>query len=181
MPGCVGLVGVDLVALSHAPILVRPTAARVEGDRPSELGQRLADALTAVDAAAEEGPLQRILAVHAAATEPGDFTGGVQTGQHRTVGMQAAARQVGLDTAEGLAGQDPQPYGDQRAVLRVQDLVWSRRPDDLVAEEVAGRPDVVDLGVLGELVVELAVTVLDLGSQMPGIDQRRAGPIARVS
>ena len=110
----------------------------MEGDRPSGLGQRLADALTAVDAAAEEGPPAHS-AVHAAATEPGDFTGGVQTGQHRAVGMQAAARQVGLDTAEGLAGQDPQPYGDQRAVLRVQDLVWSRRPDDLVAEEVAGR------------------------------------------
>ena len=83
---------------------------------------------------------------------------------------RAAARPSGRSTrpsrsvsqaAEGLAGQDVQPYGDQRAGRRVEQPVRRGHADQPVAEVAAGAADGGDLRVLGERVVDLPVARVD--------------------
>src|SRR5450755_348664 len=74
-------------------------------------------------AAAEEGAFQRAVAVHTAAAEPGHFTRGVQARKRRAVRRQHPAAEVGLQAAEGFAGEDVEPHGDQRAGRGIKDLV----------------------------------------------------------
>ena len=109
--------------------------------------------------------------MHAAAAEPVDLAGGVQPGQRLAGGGQAAAGQVGLEAAEGLAGQDVQAYGDQRAGLRVEQPVRPGDPDQPVAAVAPGAVDRGDLGVLGVGVVDLAVALLDQPAQRGLVDQ----------
>src|SRR5690606_2539942 len=85
------------------------------------------------EAAPEEGALERAVAVHAAAAEAGRLTHRVEARDGLARGVQHAARQVGLDAAEALAGEHVQLHRDERAVLLVEDLVRLRHPDELVA------------------------------------------------
>ena len=78
-------------------------------------------------------------------------------GAARPSAVQHPAVQVGLQAAEGLAGQDVQPDGDQRAGLGVEEPVRCRGPDQLVAAVAAGVADRGDLHVLAERVVHLPV------------------------
>src|SRR5580658_5286501 len=77
----------------------------------------------AEQAAAEERAFQGPVAVHTAAAEPGYLTGRVQAGDRAGPAAKHPARQVGLQPAERLAGQDVEPDGDQRTGLGVEDLV----------------------------------------------------------
>ena len=70
-----------------------------------------------------------------------------------------------------------QPYGDQRAGRRVEQLVRRRDPDQLVAAVVAGAADRGELRVLGEGVVDLAVARGDrLAQRLVGDQRRRRRP-----
>jgi len=120
--------------------------------------------------------------VHPAAAEPGDLPGSEQAG-HRPGGPDPAehpAGQVGLQAAEGLAGQDVEPDGDQRAGLGIQDLVQRGGPGQPVAAEPAGVADRHDLQVLGERVVDLPVARDDLPLQVGHVDQRLAGQLVHA-
>src|SRR5690242_18002220 len=75
------------------------------------------------DAAAEEGALECVVAVHATAAEARDLARGVHARQWFARRLEDAGVEVGVQAAEGLARQDVQPYGDERAVLRVEELV----------------------------------------------------------
>ena len=59
----------------------------------------------------------------AAAPEARGLAGGEQTLQHRSVGLEDAAVEIGLYRAQALSGQDVQLDRDQRASLRIQDPV----------------------------------------------------------
>src|ERR1035437_5932153 len=58
------------------------------------------------ETAAEKGTLQGVVTVHPSATEPAHLTGRIQAGQRLPAVGQDATLQVGLQTAEGLAGED---------------------------------------------------------------------------
>jgi hypothetical protein len=53
--------------------------------------------------------------VHPPAAESGDLTSRVQTGNRSAGGVQDATGEVGLQATQGLAGEDVEPYRDQRA------------------------------------------------------------------
>ena len=73
-----------------------------------------------MDAATEEGAFKGILAMHTAATETGDLACGIEARQHRSISAQAPPGKIGLDAAEGLAGQDVQLDGDKRPLRLVK-------------------------------------------------------------
>ena len=125
------------------------------------------------DAAAEEGALERVVAVHPAAAEAGDLARGVDTRERLARGLEHAGVEVGVQAAEGLARQDVQPDGDQRAVGGVEELVRRGDPDQLVAAVVAVPADEGDLGVLGVGVVQLPVALGERAAQRLLVDQRR--------
>src|SRR3954465_5334298 len=85
----------------------RPSRARSQCRR-----QRAAGGPAGEQAAAEERALQRPVAVHAPPAETGDLPGGVQAGERLTVGAQHPGLEVGLQAAEGLAGEQVEPDGD---------------------------------------------------------------------
>ena len=70
------------------------------------------------DAAAQERALQRAVAVHAAAAEARHLARRIDVAERRAVGLEHARRQVGLQAAQRLARQDPEPHRDQRSVGR---------------------------------------------------------------
>ena len=78
------------------------------------------------------------------------------------VGAERAGVEVGLDAAEGLAGQDVQLDADQRAGRRVEDAVRGGGAAEPVAEVAAGVADALHLGVLAVRVGDLQVAGLDL-------------------
>ena len=88
---------------------------------------------------------------HDSWTHAGDLSRGVQARDARAVGGHALAVEVGLETAERLAGQDVEAYGDQWSVGRVEDLVRLRDADQPVRTAAAGVVDRHDLHVLGLL------------------------------
>ena len=100
--------------------------------------------------------------------KPGDLAGRVEAREDLAAGPEHAAGEVGLQPAEGLAGEDVEADGDQRAGLGVEQPVRRGDADQLVAEVVAGAPDGGDLQVLGERVLDLAVA----GDDLP-LDRRR--------
>jgi hypothetical protein len=120
--------------------------------------------------------------VHAAAAEPGDLPGGEQAGHRagRPDPAEHPAGQVGLQAAQGLAGQDVEPDGDQRPGLGIQYLVRRGGPGQPVAAEPAGVADRHDLQVLGERVVDLPVARDDLPLQVGQVDQRLAGQLVHA-
>src|SRR5216684_6240011 len=74
-------------------------------------------------AAAEKSTFQRTVAVHAAAAETGGFAGGVKPGHDLAVAAEHAGVEVGLETAQRLAGQDVELDRDQRAVGGIENAV----------------------------------------------------------
>ncbi len=108
----------------RAPTSAEPST----GSSADRRGGSAARRTTREEAAAEEGALERVVAHHPAAAEAVDLARGVETGQRLAGRGEAAAGQVGDQAAEGLAGQDVESYGDQRAVRRVEDLVRVARP-----------------------------------------------------
>ena len=127
-------------------------------------------------AAAEEGALQRAVAVHAAAAEAGDLAGRVEA-RERLAGRRAAratSRSVCRPPSD-LRVRIEQAHGDQRAGLGVEDPVRRRDARDLVGEVGAGAVDRGDLAVLGVRVGDLAVAGDDLGLEVGEVDQVLAG------
>jgi hypothetical protein len=95
--------------------------------------------------------------VDSSAAEAGDLTGCVQPRDGRPVGTQCPRRQIGLDTAEGLSGQDVKFHADQRTGLRVEDAVWCRGARNAVAQVTPGVSDPLYLSVFGERIGHLGV------------------------
>ena len=101
--------------------------------------------------------------MHPTAAEAARLARRIQAGDDLArAGAHGLAVEVRLDSAEGLAGDDVQLDGDERPLGRILQLVGLRHPDQLVAAVVAGLPQIVDLGIFREGVVELAIAVLDL-------------------
>ena len=113
-----------------------------------------------MDATAQEGSFQRVLAVHSAAAEAGGLAAGIEARKHRAIGIEALAVEVGLQTAERLAGEELQAHRDKRAFGFIEDAVRGSHADELVAEKAAGYANVVDLGVLAKGVIQLRIPVL---------------------
>ena len=113
-------------------------------------------------------PSSARIAMHAAAAETGDFAHRIEALDRLAIGAQHAAVEIGLQAAQRLAGQDVEPDRDQRAILRIEQLVRLCRADQPVAEIGAGAAQGGDLHVLGERIVELPVAgsdlALDLGA-----------------
>lgn len=61
--------------------------------------------------------------MHAASSETRDLAGCPQSRHHGTVSASDPTVQIGLYAAEGLAGDDVQPYRDERTGAFVEDLV----------------------------------------------------------
>src|SRR4051794_3829778 len=83
----------------------RPPLPRVRGSG-GLLRRRPSGCSPGEEAASEEGALQGVVAVDAPAAEAGDLAGRVETVDRVAVGAQGAGVEVGLDAAEGLAGED---------------------------------------------------------------------------
>src|SRR5258708_1392573 len=74
-------------------------------------------------AAAEKSAFQRAIAGHAAAAETGGFAGGVEAGHDLAIAAEHPRVEVGLESAQRLAGQDVEFYRDQRAVRGIENAV----------------------------------------------------------
>ena len=86
--------------------------------------------------------------MHSAPAESGYLTRGEQA-RDRLAGIrQYPPGQVGLQPAEGLAGDDVQPHRDQRAGPGIEDLVRGGGADEAFAERPARVADRHDLHVL---------------------------------
>src|SRR5690606_35226594 len=123
----------------------------------------------------EEGAFQGVVAVDSAAAEAGRLADRVQAGDGLAAGAEGAGVEVGLDAAEGLAGQDVELYPDQRAGLRVEEAVRRDGAAEPVAEEAAGVVDALDLRVLAVRVAHLEVAGLDLAAQPGRVEQGLVG------
>src|SRR4051812_1538205 len=144
----------------------RPTPGGTGTTRTESARQRPAGRAPGEDAAAQEGALERVVAVHSAAAEAGDLAGRIEAGEGSAVGADHLGVEVGLEPAERLARADVQPDRDQRPVLGVEQLVGLRDPRDPVAAELACVGDRHQLEVLGVAVVDLAVARDDLASHL---------------
>ncbi len=82
--------------------------------------------------------------------------------------------EVGVEAAEGLAGEDVQPDGYQGSGRRVEQAVRGGGADQLVAEVAPGPVDRGDLEVLAEGVGDLPVPGLHLAAQRRHVDRGRA-------
>src|SRR5882672_5119407 len=67
------------------------------GRRSDDVGGGAARLPAGEDAAAQERAFQGVVAVHAAAAEPGDLSGGIQAGDGLAVVAHRAGVKVGLD------------------------------------------------------------------------------------
>lgn len=106
---------------------------------PATLGERLAAGRRAPglpareEAPSEEGALEGTVAVHPTAAEARYLPGREQPRHRGAVVGQDARREVGLEAAESLAGDDVQSHGDQRTGRRVKDRTRGGDPDEFVA------------------------------------------------
>src|SRR5690606_7158611 len=82
------------------------------------------------ETAAQEGPLQRTVAVHAAPAETGGLPRGVETRQGCAVHTQHTAVQIGLEAAQRLASEDVEPHADERPRLGVEQPMRRGHPDE---------------------------------------------------
>src|SRR5262249_56400555 len=105
---------------------------------------------TVKNAAAEERPLERAVAVHAAAPETGDLARGIDARQRLAERREDACAEIGLEPTERLARQDGKPHGDQRARRGIENPVRLGDPDQPVAQVAASAVDRGDLRVLAE-------------------------------
>ena len=108
-------------------------------------------------AAAEERPLQRTVAVHAAAAEAGDLAGGVQAGERLPVDAEHLRREVGVQAAERLAREDVQLDRDQRTGVGIEQRVRRGDSREAVGQVAAGAANRGDLHVLAVRVDHLTV------------------------
>ena len=77
--------------------------------------------------------------MHPAAAEAGRLAGGVQAVEHRAVGFEHPAIEVGFQAAQRLSGQDVQLDRDQRTRLRVGEPVRGDDAADPVGQVVCAR------------------------------------------
>src|SRR5579863_10406460 len=85
-------------------------------------------------AAAEERAFQRAIAVHAAAAEAGRLARGIEPRHDLAVLAEDARIEIGLETAERLAGQDIELHRDQGAVGGIENAVRFCGADQAVAD-----------------------------------------------
>ena len=90
-------------------------------------------------AAAEEGALERSVAVHPAAAEAGHLARRVEARQRLARRLQDAPVEVGLQPAERLAGEDVELDRDQRPGVGVEDAVRRGDPRRCGRRGSAGR------------------------------------------
>src|ERR1700676_5061748 len=83
-------------------------------------------------AAAKKSPLQRAIAVHAAADEAGRFAGSVESRHDLAVLAEYAGIKIGLEATERLAGQDIEFDRDQRAMRGIENPVRAGGADQAV-------------------------------------------------
>src|SRR3984885_232324 len=127
------------------------------------LGRRAARVAAREQATAKKCPFQRAIAVHAAAAETGGFAGRIEPAHDLAVLAEHARIEIGLKTAQRLAGQNVELHRNQRTMRGIENPVRLRRADQAVADVTPRIVDVDDLRVLGIGVFDLAVARLDLG------------------
>ena len=93
-------------------------------------------------------PFQRAVAVHAAAAKTGGFADGVEPRDDLAILAEHAGIEIGLKTAERLAGEDVEFYRDQRPVRGIEDPMRLCGADQPVADILARIVDVHHLRVL---------------------------------
>src|SRR5689334_13462536 len=121
--------------------VMRPTAITITAARSSGVMRALcvtrrgaARDAAREDAAAQEGALERAIAVHPAAAEAARLARRVQTAHRRAVRAQHPTVEIGLEPAERLAREDPQADGHEWPALRIEERVRTRDTDEAVAE-----------------------------------------------
>src|ERR1700736_81979 len=77
------------------------------------LRRRAAGIAAGKQTATEKSAFQRPIAVHAATAKDGRFAGGIKPRHDLAVVAEYARVEVGLETAQRLAGQDVEFHGDQ--------------------------------------------------------------------
>src|SRR5882724_1724817 len=117
-------------------------------------------------AAAEKCALKRAVAVHAAAAEAGGFADGIEPRYDLAVAAEYPRREVGLETAQSLAGQDVEAHRDQRPLRGIENPVRRRGAYQAVADVFARIVDVHHLRVLDVRIGDLTVARLDLGLEV---------------
>jgi hypothetical protein len=81
---------------------------------------------------------------------------------HRlAVGGEHAAREIGLQPAQGFARENIEPDGDRRPCARIEQLVRLGRTDQLVARIFSCPANGGDLHVFRKRIVELPITRTD--------------------
>ncbi len=120
--------------------------------------------------------------MHAAAAEAGHLPGRVHAAERLARRAEHPAREIGLDPAERLAGEDREPHGDEGARRRVEQPMWLHDPHETVGQKAPRRGDRHDLGVLAEPGLDLAVAGDDLRLEGVGVDERlRLGSRGRIA
>ena len=105
--------------------------------------------------------------MHSSTAEAGHFSRRIEARQRHPVSPKDPAGQVGLKAAQGLAGEDSQTNGDQRAGRRIQESMRLGDPDQPVAEVAPRRPNREDLLVLSRAVIDLPVAGRAVGRDDP--------------
>src|SRR5438105_15570125 len=144
---------------SHAPLFLPPmfTVAAIGS---CSLCDRFACDAPGQHAGAEEGALERAAPMDATTAEAGRFTDGVEPGNDRAVGLEHAARQIGLNPAQALAREDELANGDERHGLGVVDLLELADAQAIAAvvAKVGDAPQLLVV-VVGGAAIDLPVVV----------------------
>ena len=86
------------------------------------------------DAAAEEGAFERAIAVHPAAAKATHLARRIKTAKRRAARHEDATVEIGLETAERLARQDPEADRDERTGLRIGEAMRAGDSDEAIAD-----------------------------------------------
>src|SRR5437868_7405928 len=109
-----------------------PQLTELSGGR---LRRRAAGISAGKQAAAEKSAFQRTVAVHAAAAKTGRFAGGVKPRHDLAVAAEHARVEVGLESAQRLAGHDIEFHRNQRPMGGIENPVRFCGADQPVAED----------------------------------------------
>src|SRR5258708_2892093 len=74
---------------------------------------------------------KRPVAMHASATETGDFASGIEAGYGLTIGLEDAAGEIRLYSSQGFARQDRESDRNQRSSSGVEETVRLGDTDQL--------------------------------------------------
>ena len=85
--------------------------------------------------------------MHASAAEAGDFARRVESGYRLAIVAQHSAREIGLESTEGLARKNRETHRDEWTRLRVQQSMRPGDANQLVADVLACTAERRDLGV----------------------------------